>query len=664
MNKLKQTLEKALKSEPAFFDSESGELNYTKVKDSADKIDEKLISLLADNKDLKNKFFTKIKDVYVFNIQDFKFFLDESKVDNSYTKYANKIGLADNSGLLENRSEVVLDFPFKDCVLEGGQSTEEGTDTYFEYSDKAKKYEEKTAKRNEVFFNQVLAHDEIDRLFDRKALVNWKRFTKDSKKDGEAVKEIKRDKTGLIQENLIIKGNNLLALHSLKSEFAGKVKLIYIDPPYNPPSSNNTFTYNNNFNHSTWLTFMKNRIEVAQELLTNDGAMIIAIDENEQAYLGVLIDELFKGYENHCVTIVHNPRGVQGTNFSYTHEYAFFIFPKGTKSIKNRKIAEEDIKVRGLRDNGGESLRTDAKNCFYPIIVDKCTNQVIDFGDVVADKTHPKANIHNGDFVEVYPIDKEGIERKWRYARQSIEEVKDLLIVSEKDGVYDIKIGKDFGQYRTVWIDKRYDANEYGTKLVKDLVPESNFSFPKSLWNVYDAIYAVVQDDKEAIVLDYHAGSGTTGHAVLNLNEEDKGNRKFILIEQMDYIKTVTAPRIKEVLKRSKSDDSFIYCELAKWNEQAKEEIQNAKDLPALTKLLDTLYEKYFLNYNVKIKDFKEKIIKEENFKKLTLAQQKKMFLTMLDLNQMYVQESEMADKKYGISSEDQKLTKAFYSKK
>jgi adenine-specific DNA-methyltransferase len=663
MNKLKQTLEKVLKAEATFCDSDSGELNYIKVKDSADRIDEKLIALIADNQDLKDKFFTKIKDIYVFNIQDFKFFLDESKVDNSYTQYANKIGLSDNSGLLENRSEVVLDFPFKDCVLEGGQSTEEGADTSIEYSDKTGKYEESNEKRKEIFFNQVLAHDEIDRLYDRKALVNWKRFTKDSKKEGEVVKEIKRDKTGSIQENLIIKGNNLLALHSLKPEFAGKVKLIYIDPPYNPPSKNNTFTYNNNFNHSTWLTFMKNRIEVAQDLLSDKGAMIIAIDENEQAYLGVLIDELFKGYENHCVTIVHNPRGVQGTNFSYTHEYAFFIFPKGTKTIKNRKIDEKDIKIRGLRDNGGESLRTDAKNCFYPFIVDKCMKQVIDFGDVCPDKIHPKANIHNGDFVEVYPIDKEGVERKWRYARQSIEEVKDLLVVSEKDGIYDIQIGKDFGQYKTVWIDKRYDANEYGTKLVKDLVPESNFSFPKSLWNVYDAIYAVVQDDKEAIVLDYHAGSGTTGHAVLELNK-DGGNRKFILIEQMDYIQTITAPRIKEVLKRSKSKDDFIYFELAKWNEKAKEEIQNAKDLPALVKLFDTLYERYFLNYNVNIKDFKEKIIKEENFKKLTLVQQKKMFLTMLDLNQMYVNESEKADKKYSISAEDQKLTKAFYSKK
>ena len=150
----------------------------------------------------------------------------------------------------------------------------------------------------------------------------------------------------------------------------------------------------------------------------------------------------------------------------------------------------------------------------------------------------------------------------------------------------------------------------------------------------------------------------------MNLNKDDDGNRKFIITEQMDYIESVAVPRVNKILDIEKINDSFIYCELAKWNEKAKEEIQNAKDLPALVKLFDTLYEKYFLNYNVKIKDFKDKIIKEENFKKLTLAQQKKMFLAMLDLNQMYVQESEKADKKYGISSEDQKLTKAFYSKK
>jgi len=675
MNKLKNKIKKVLRNDNRIWDEKQNTLNETKLLDLVENIDEAIISLLLDDKDLRDKFFLKIKDAYVFNLSDFRFFLEENSIDNSYTAYKNRIGLTDGKSFLKNKSDVILNWPYKDCVLEGGQSTEEGLDLYFEYDEKVTRSQEKQglkpgqynlkqSKRKEVFFNQVLAHDEIDRLFDRKTLVNWKRFAGDSSKDGDFVKEIKRNKAGVIQENLVIKGNNLIALHSLKSEFTRRVKLIYIDPPYNPPSSNNTFTYNNNFNHSTWLTFMKNRIEVAKELLTDDGAMIIAIDENEQAYLGVLINEMFKGYESHCITIVHNPRGIQGTNFSYTHEYAFFIFPKGTKTIKNRKIAEEDISFSNLRNWGGESERHNAKNCFYSIIVDKCTKQVVDFGEICDDEFHPNINIHNGDFVEVYPIDKKGVERKWRYARQSVEEVKELLIVVEKDGVYDVQIGKDFGQYKTVWIDKRYDANEYGTKLVKDLVPDSNFSFPKSLWNVYDAIYAVVQDDKEAIVLDYHAGSGTTGHAVLNLNEEDGGNRKFILIEQMDYIQSVTTPRIKEVLKRSNSGDTFIYFELAEWNEKAKREIENANDLSSLVNFFDTLYERYFLNYNVKIKDFKEKVIKEEEFKKLPLSQQKMMFLTMLDLNQMYVNECEMSDKKYGINLEDQKLTKDFYNNK
>lgn len=653
----KQSIYKVLKSDSRLWNEEKKEFNQTLLLDLVDKIDETIIDLLLQEKDLREKFFVKIKDVYVFKTDEFKFFIEENKLDNSYTQYENRIGLSAGKKFLNDSEDVVLDFPYNDCVLQGGQSTEEGTDTYFEFDKKTEKYREKQAKRKEIFFNQVLAKDEIDRLLDEKALVNWKRYTKDGEKE---VKKIARDQNGIIKENLIIKGNNLLALHSLEKQFAGKIKLIYIDPPYNPPSGNNTFTYNNKFNHSTWLTFMLNRIVVAKDLLTVDGSMIIAIDKNEQPYLGVLIDELFKGYENHCITIVHNPRGVQGTNFSYTHEYAYFIFPKGTKSIKNRKIAEQDIEIRGLRDNGGESLRTDAKNCFYSIIIDKCTNQIIDFGDVINDDYHPKANVHNGDFVEVYPIDKNGIERKWRYARQSIKKVKNLLIVAKKNELYDIKIGKDFGQYKTVWIDKRYDANEYGTKLVKDLVPNSNFSFPKSLYNVYDAIYAIVQDDKDAIILDYHAGSGTTGHAVLNLNKKDDGNRKFILIEQMDYVKTITVPRIKEVFKRSKSDNSFLYLELAKWNEKAKEKIIECNNLKELINFFDEMYEKHFLNYNFKVKEFK-KVIKEEEFKKLSLDEQKKMFIAMLDNNQLYVNKSEMQDKKFKISQKDQELTTKFY---
>ena len=161
--------------------------------------------------------------------------------------------------------------------------------------------------------------------------------------------------------------------------------------------------------------------------------------------------------------------------------------------------------------------------------------------------------------------------------------------------------------------------------------------------------------------MDFFAGSGTTGHATLELNKEDGGNRQFILIEQLDAHADVIKKRLTKVLEKDKSKDNFIYCELAKWNEQAKEEINKCKSLKDLENLFDTLYEKYFLNYNLKIKEFKEKVIKEEEFKSLSLDYQKKMFLTMLDFNQMYIQKSEMADKKFGMSKEDQKLNSEFY---
>ena len=614
MNKLKQTLEKALKTEPSFLDSESGEINYTKVKDSADSIDKILIALLADNKELREKFFVKIKDVYVFNIQDFKLFLDENKVDNSYTQYANKIGLADNSGLLENRSEVVLEFPFKDCVLEGGQSTEEGTDTYFEHSEKTGKYEEKNGKRNEIFFNQVLAHDEIDRLFDRKALVNWKRFTKDSKKDGEAVKEIKRDKTGLIQENLIIKGNNLLALHSLKSEYAGKVKLIYIDPPYN--TENDTFKYNDSFNHSTWLTFMKNRLDVAKDLLADDGSIYVNIDYNEVHYLKILMDEVFGrtnfqreiiwriGWLSGYKTVAKNYIRNHDTILYYTKNKNNFVFNKAYNTIK-------DYAERFNAENKKE-------------ILEKIKNLGI-------------SKKESEDFVEY--ISKIGLPERYP--------LEDTWNSSIYDKLNSIAVVSFSGEKVSKMLEVDEIKGQKSEKLLKRIIE--------------------VSTNEGDYVLDYHFGTGTTGAVAHKLN------RKYIGIEQMNYIENTAVARLNEVLKGEKAGISkevnwqgggeFIYCELAKWNEQAKKEIENTKDLTALVKLFNSLKEKYFLNYNLRIRDF-EKILKEEEFKKLTFTQQKKMFLTMLDLNQMYVQESEMADKKYGISTEDQKITKAFYSKK
>ena len=286
--KLKQLIFKVLKADERLWNEDKTELNQTLLLDLIENIDEKVIELLLQEKDLREKFFVKIKDVYVFKTNDFRFFMEENKVDNSYTAYKNRIGLTDGKKFLKDTNDIVLDFPYKDCILEGGQSTEEGTDNYFEYDEKAEQYEEKQGKRKEIFFNQVLAHDEIDRLFDAKALTNWKRFTKDGEQE---VKEIKRDEDGTIKENLIIKGNNLLALHSLKKQFTGKVKLIYIDPPYNTDSD--TFAYNDSFNRSTWLTFMRNRLEVAKDLLSSDGSIYVNIDYNEVHYLKILMDEVF-----------------------------------------------------------------------------------------------------------------------------------------------------------------------------------------------------------------------------------------------------------------------------------------------------------------------------------------------------------------------------------
>ena len=238
----KNNLYKLLKKDSRLWDEKTKELNETLLKDLVDKLDEKLIELLLSDKQIKGKFFIKIKDVFVLKQNELKFFIDENKLDNSYTQYQNKIGLRVGNKLLSERNEVVLDWPFKDCVLEGGMTKED-------------------QKRNEIFFNEVLAKDEIDRLEDPKAFINWKRYTT---KGEEKIKEIRRDKDGTINENLVIKGNNLLALHSLKEQFIGKLKLIYIDPPYN---RNADAFYNDNFNHSTWLTFMQNRLEISKELL-------------------------------------------------------------------------------------------------------------------------------------------------------------------------------------------------------------------------------------------------------------------------------------------------------------------------------------------------------------------------------------------------------------
>lgn len=166
------------------------------------------------------------------------------------------------------------------------------------------------------------------------------------------------------------------------------------------------------------------------------------------------------------------------------------------------------------------------KNCFYPIIVKD--DKIIGFGDVSPDDYHPKQTEQIKDMYYVYPIDRQGVERKWRYARQTVESIWSMLRPKKIESGYDIELGKTFGTQKSVWDEKKYDANEYGSKLVSELVPGGGFSFPKSLYTVYDSVYAGSANDKDAILWTFSRVQVTTAHAVMKLNAEDGGHRKYI----------------------------------------------------------------------------------------------------------------------------------------
>lgn len=376
---------------------------------------------------------------------------------------------------------------------------------------------------------------------------------------------------GFDSENLYIEGENLKVLKLMEETYLHKVKMIYIDPPYN---TGNNLMYKNDYAqttgeyielshqindegnrmsqnpetngrfHTDWLNMIYPCLRVARNLLREDGILVCAIDENEVHALSMMLKDFGEStYDVTCVTVMHNPRGQQGKNFSRTNEYALFVYPNSEKIINDKQISEEDVSWTQFRNWGGESERRDAKNCFYPIIV---KNGVIEgFGEVSPDAYHPKQTEYVDGCAYVYPIDRSGIERKWRYARQSVELVSEMLRARETDSGYEIEIGKTFGLQKTVWSEKKYDANEYGTKAIADLIPGSGFSFPKSIWTVYDSLYAGVGKDKDAIVLDFFSGSATTAHATMLLNADDGGNRKFIMVqipERTDQFLDISAP--------------------------------------------------------------------------------------------------------------------------
>lgn len=359
-------------------------------------------------------------------------------------------------------------------------------------------------------------------------------------------------------KNIVIEGDNLEVLKLLRKSYSGKVKLIYIDPPYN---TGNNLIYRNDFSaplrayeeaigaidangkrfstikrdsgryHTEWLNAFYPQIYLSRDLLKDDGVLVITIDENELHNVMTVCEDVYpKGvFDIDVIAIVHNPRGVQGRNFSYTHEYAVIVYRKDMKVIGDRQIDPSEVDWAPLRNWGGESERKDAKNCFYPVIVEN--DEIVGFGDVSPDDYHPDQTERDGSKFYVYPIDRKGVERKWRYARQSVEGIQHMLRAKSINTGYDIELGKTFGLQKSIWRDTRYDSNGYGTAILKDLVPDSPFDFPKSLWAVYDVVESVLRNSSSEIVLDFFGGSGTTGHAVMELNARHKTNQRYILVQ-------------------------------------------------------------------------------------------------------------------------------------
>lgn len=395
-------------------------------------------------------------------------------------------------------------------------------------------------------------------------------------------KEIREPKNNDLEDNILIEGDNYHALTVLNYTHQEKIDVIYIDPPYNTGAQD--WKYNNNYvvtedgyRHSKWLNMMEKRLNLAKKLLKEDGILICAIDDNEFATLSLLFEKIFPNKVKNNVVIVHNPHGVSRSGFSRTHEYAVFIL--NHSQIINKKLAPEDLRNINLRRSGNNSLRKDSPTMFYPIFIEKESLKIIGAGDVPDKDFHPTQQmIERKEFYELWPIDSKNIEKNWYYSKRRVidsgKRELECRWVKEKLQISFRHSNNSEQTYKTVWFGSEYDAGAYGSTLVKDIT-SNTFPFPKSINTVSDCLRAVLKS-KNALILDFFAGSGTTGQAVLELNKEDGGNRKFILctnnevngiekelrekglsekdIQEYGICRKITYPRLEKVIKGYKKN--------------------------------------------------------------------------------------------------------------
>lgn len=541
-----------LKSDERFF-SDDGQLLRNAVYEAAMQMDAKLIKALYANEETRKQFFTDVDGIAVFDKVGFGWVINNREfLPDSYTRYKNKIGLVNNKGeYISASNDVELVFPYKDCVLEGGQTKED-------------------QKRSEIFYNETLAPDEVDRLLDPKVLTISKRYTVDGVQSITNISE---------NDNLIIKGNNLLAISSLLKAYEGKIKLIYIDPPYDTGSD--SFGYNDRFNRSSWLAFMKNRLEIAKQLLSDDGAIYVQLDYHQVHYAKVLMDEVF-GEDN------------------FQREIIWRIgWLSGYKTKDNNWIRNHDTIL------------------FY-----SKNNAILDFKKYYIPKSDFKT-IANSN-AERYPIE-------------------------------DVWNGNEYDDLNSIAI-----VSFSGETVSKMLNPEDEVKGQKSEKLIERIIKAHTNEGD--IVLDFFGGTGTTAAVAHKLH------RQYIVCEQLDKHIDIMLRRLDKVIDGEQSGvskrnnwqggGSFVYCELAKLNQNYVDVIEKATTNEELTKLYGEILETGFISYKVNPKDID---LNSDEYIKLSIGDKKRLLMELLDKNQLYVNYCDIDDETFKISEEDKAFTRSFY---
>src|SRR5690625_119881 len=586
---------------------EEDTLMKSKVLEDIRDYKEELIGSLLSNEAIKKAYTLNINGNDIFKIDEFISMLRfKSYWENSYTKYSNEIGLTSDGKYLKYNTDVVLDFPHKDCVLEGGMTKED-------------------VGKNEVFYHHVLAKEEIDIMLSPKVVTNIKKY------DGNGEHEVTEFKD---TDSLIIKGNNLIALHTLKERFAGKIKLIFIDPPYN--TGGDSFKYNDRFNHSTWLTFVKNRLEIAKELLSEDGSIWISIDDDEAHYLKVLADEVF-GRTNFVNNVIwekkFSPQN-DATWLSDSHDH-ILVFAKNkeiwrpnplprTEEMDSR-YKNPDNDPRGPWTSGDLSVKTYSEKTDYTITT----------------PSGRKVNPPSGYC--------------WRVSKEKLGEmIKEDRIWFGKEGKNVPRIKRFLSEVKggitakTIWKHNEVGNNQDARREVNNIEDAESFDTPKPERLLHRIIH--LGSNENDIVLDFFMGSATTQAVSMKMK------RQFIGIEQINYINTVSVPRLKRVIDGEQggiSEDvnwqgggSFIYAELHKLNQQFISKIQQIQSDYEIKSVIGEIKNSAFLDFKVNI----EKITNdEEHFASLSLLEKKDILIKALDANQMYLSYSEIDDSQYEI---------------